>query len=176
MGINFYESEGALWLSCSERRRDGGYNKSHGVVPQEVIAAGQSAVREYASREIEKLRAGIKHREDAEDEIKRNPIPISVKYKGTVLEGRVIGATARYIDVELLRPVKGRGGMNFGFASGIAGHHVFGSDDQISEHGYNAARTALQRAYERALNKPVSDLAEELNVGDRKKDFPVELL
>jgi len=75
----------------------------------------------------------------------------------------IVEATGRYIGVELDAPLKGKSGINYGFASAMAGHYVFNEDYTLSKDGLEAARRALCWAYERVLHKPEEDLVKRLN-------------
>lgn len=165
-GLKFYGDFRIVKFSYKEPCKDDSrsYRFLTGIVPADIVKKGKEAIMEYATQEIEKGKGGWKKNHDIEDNIRKNHIEIKTTYKdGIELEGRIIEATNRYIKVELDKPVKGEGHIDFGFGAAMAGHFVFTKDYKISEAGYDAAYRALRRAYERVLSKPVKDLVEKLN-------------
>ena len=135
-------------------------------IPEEVVGQGQEAIKNYASVKINQAKRKWEKFNAVEEDIKTNHIPIKTKYKdGTVLEGRIVEATSRFVSVKLDKPilVEEERRINFGFASAMSGHHVFDEGHKISKYGYDAAYNALCYSYMAALNKPVKDLVKKLN-------------
>lgn len=145
---------------------------AEGFVPKEIVKKGKQAARVYAEANVRRQIAEGKEKTDAIIAFRRNPnVAISIRRKGVVVEGRIVFATPRRIDVELVSPpeFKGRGEINFGFASAIAGHRVFNDDDPLafSKSGLEGARTALGWTYDRQKYRrdhaKVIALAKQLN-------------
>lgn len=140
--------------------------ESFGTVPQDIAKEGKSAVENYVTECLKERDEKIKRCEARYDDVAQNHVPVRAVYEdGTLLEGRIVEANASRIRVELDKPLKGNSNIRFGFASAIAGRHIW-EGDEISEHGLDGTRRALCWAYENALNADVIALADVLNKGN----------
>jgi len=127
---------------------------AEGFVPKEIVKKGKQEARAYAEADVERQIAEGKERFDAIIAFRRNPdVTVSIRRKGIVIEGKIVFVNPGRIDVELVSPpeFKGRGDINFGYASAIAGHRVFDDENPLafSKCGLDAARTALGWTYDR---------------------------
>ena len=161
--IKFEEELGNIVFHYSRPSGDGGTYILDEKIPESIAKQGEEIILEYASQIVDKYKKKWKRCEDKEKNIRKNHIPITTKYGKVQLEGRIVEATSKYIGVELDKPLKGKSGINFGYASAIAGHHVFTENHEISQCGYDSAKRALCWAHDKAINKPKKDLAERLN-------------
>ncbi len=162
--LEFIELDGKIEFFYEKPVGGGIFYKVNGTVPKKVVEQGEEAVLKYALHKIEDAEKVWKKFEAVKDDIRKNHVPIQTKYEdGTQLEGRIVEATSRYIGVELDKPLKGRSGINFGFASAMSGHYVFAENYTLSQYGLNGAHRALCWAYRDALHKPEIDLVERLN-------------
>ncbi len=162
--LRFEENSGRIEFSYTEPIDDRSHHQIDGKIPPSIVQLGKTAIRAYAEKKVEQAQKGWQRAEKIEKDIRTNYIPIRTDYDdGTSLEGRIVEATSRLIRVELDSPVVGKGSINFGFASAMAGHYVFGKGHKISEHGYEAAYRALRSAYKDSLHKPTKDLVRQLN-------------
>ena len=157
MSLKFSQQEGKLSFVYQE---DGGYPRSFcDSVPEDVVTKGKETVKEYVSGIIIGKKEEWRRYEAAQEAIRQNPIPVQTTYKdGTTLEGHIVEATGSFIKIKLVNSSE----AHFGYASAMAGHHVF-DGYKLSEYGFTGAEEALCRAYEKVLNKPIIDLADELN-------------
>lgn len=163
--IKSFNTDGGIDFTYSEPRGDGVHYKVDGIVPLGIVKRGEEAILKYASRKVKEAKKKWRKHEAIEDNLRKNHIPIQTKYKDrTLLEGRIVEATSRFIRVELDKPLQGgESHINFGMASAMAGHYVFGEGHKISPEGYDAAYKALCWAYQDVLDKPRKDLVERLN-------------
>jgi len=161
--LEFEEELGKIVFHYSRPSGEGGTYILDETIPESIVKQGEKEVLEYASQIVDKYKKKWKRREDKEKSIRKNHVPIQINYRGVSIKGRIVVATSRYIGVELDKPLKGKSGMNFGYGSAIAGHHVFTDNHEISQCGYDSAKRALCWAYDEAINKPKKDLAERLN-------------
>jgi len=161
--LKFDEDSGNIVFHYSRSSKNKGTCCLDETVPSSIAKKGEKEIFSYAYGKIKELERKIKRIDRIEENIRKNHIPIKTKYQNILLEGRIVEATSCYIGVELDKPLKGASCMNYGFASALAGHHVFTKDHKISEGGFDSACTALCWAYEDALHKPQKELAKNLN-------------
>jgi len=162
-GLVFREDFGKVKFTYSEKIEEGTYHEVHEEVPSNIVKLGQEKIRSYALARIEEHKKEWRRCGTIEDNIRKNHILIKTKYKGKLLEGRIVEATPLFIRVELDKPLKGNGIMNFGFGSAMMKRYVFTENHEISSAGYDASYRALKKAYEDTLHQPVKDLVEVLN-------------
>ena len=141
--LKFDEDSGNIVFHYSRHSKNRGTCCLDETVPSSIAKKGEKEIFSYAYGKIKELERKIKRIDRIEENIRKNHIPIKTKYKNILLEGRIVEATSHYIGVELDKPLKGVSCMNYGFASALAGHHVFTKDHKISEGGFNSACTAL---------------------------------
>ena len=163
-GIRFIDFLGEPSFIYEEFCEDGSKYVLRETIPKKVLHKGEQAVMKYAVQKLREAKKKWNEFEDAKDTIRKNPILVRTEYAdGTLLEGRIIEATSRYVKVELDKPLKGERNMNFGYASAMVGQYVFAKGNKLSKHAYDVAYECLCNAYEEALRKPEKDLMNRLN-------------
>ena len=161
--LTFFLDKASFYYSEPAREENAYYN-TDGIIPQRILDKGEDAIFNYILKKIKKAKKGWQKGESIEDKIKEEHIPISTEYKdGTILEGRIIEATSRCIQVELDNPLKGKSCINYGFASAMARHYVFTEEHEISKNGNESAKRALCWAYEDAIKADKKDLIKKIN-------------
>lgn len=139
-----------------------------GEVPEEICRQGEEAVQTYVKKEIE----GVKEVRKRFKEFGENPnVPVSVEYKGVLLEGKIIYANNRYLTARLEKPEKYAGEGRFFGGSLIPGISLKkGDEPKLSHYGIEGAQMVLTWIYDENKNKEdfkdLIELAEKLNKQD----------
>jgi len=163
--LTFDEFSGNILFRYHRMLDGSGYVSFSGEIPEEIIAQGDEAVRDYAQGKVDEFEGNLSKLEKFQEDIRKNPLPVETRYDdGTLLRGKIIEADTKFIRTKMDSPVVGENEINFGMASAMAKHHVFDGFDKISEHGYNAAHRCLRELYEDlVVNKKERDLVDRLN-------------
>lgn len=164
--IEYSEKDGKLWY----KHLDSSYDVviSEGEIPSEIVKKGESAIQKYVEEAVTAFEARSKRFREFGNNLN---MPVSVRHRGIPLKGKIVYADSKYIGVRLEKPKKyaGESGMNFGWASAVAGHYVFQSGDEpkLSRSAIEGAQTVLTWIYDEKKNKEdnksVIDLALKLN-------------
>lgn len=176
-GIEFSEKDGKLHFSYyqeekvpkDEDERDARYVfQSSGIIPKRIVQRGEKAIKNYAEKIVEASIAQRKAEIRKRNKFGHNPdFPISVEHKGKLLKGKIVSAHSGTLIVRLDEPYRGESKITFGFASAMAGHHIFSGPSTFSKCALETAEELLIKIYEREkYNKEhegIIDLAKKLN-------------
>jgi hypothetical protein len=170
-GLVFSEKRGALWWRYRETvalsEHSSRIYSAKGVVPSSVIKKGASAVRSYAEEQAQLQVSKAKEHHSKLDKFLKNPnFPIEAEYDGLTLKGKIDSASERFLHVVLEEPYHGDVGVNFGYASAVAGHFIL-EGENFSNYALRTARKLLVDIYieqkHTADHSEIIHLAEVLN-------------
>lgn len=100
----------------------------------------EERVKNYLEERFKKI--------DEQMKFEQNPdFFIEMEHEKIKLSGRIIRASARGFTVRLEKPFLGERNINYGFASAMAGHHVFSDHCQFSEDAIDTAKSLLLLIY-----------------------------
>src|SRR5687767_6552037 len=121
--LEFKEKEGQLWFKYREQvSSDHGYRifKAEGVVPPEIIAQGEDAIKQYTNEQIELILTPQKEEARKWEEYEKNPnFPLETTHEGVTLKGRIISTVGSTLRVRLEEPYQGEQGIHFGYAAAM---------------------------------------------------------
>ena len=166
--IEYHVEKGDFWYSYREKQHlsQGSYRlfETEGIIPKEIVSEGKEAIETYVEQTVRDSVEKQKSRAKKRDDFAKNPnVAVEVRYKGVLLEGKVVAATGRWLGVELLKPYQGRSGVNYGFGSPA----MFNGTTTLSEDAVASAQRLLKQIYEEEAHKHqfkgLIDLAQELN-------------
>lgn len=172
MQIDYFEKDGSLWFSCREEvfSRSGGHRifRLSDKVPPQVVGRGAEAIRVYAERRVEREIGEQKRRAAEHDQFEQNPeFPVEVRYRGDLLQGRIVSAKNRNLVVDLREPYRGRKLIHYGWMS----PDIFDGENSLkfSAHAIATAQGLLVEIYQeeehRSVYQDTIALADELNDG-----------
>lgn len=175
--IEYHQVKGDLWYSYLDRvesKVESGATristyKARGVIPQEIIEKGEITIREFAKSEVDEKINSQKEFNNQIDEHRKNlSFPIELQYEEILLRGRIKSLDGTVLTAELLEPYQGESHLQFGFASAMSGHYIFGRDGlNFSDYAIKRAEGLLVGVYhkekEKAENPWIGDLVERLN-------------
>lgn len=176
MGIRYLEKDGELEFFYEEEvliptrvhLQVCQVYESSGKIPKKIREKGDRAIKNYAER---KVRADIgkqKAEVATRDRFAKNPnFPVSVEHDGKTLRGKIISAEDTTLRVRLEEPCQGESFVIYGFASAMAGKHIFDGAESFSKDAIASAQKLLIEIYEEKKHlwkhKEVIALAERLN-------------
>jgi hypothetical protein len=156
MRIRYEEKEGRLGYSYREDDPDVSLTYfASGVVPTNLCGKGERAIRAFVAKSVEEqINADRRKKAPWVAFLKNLNVPISSQHYGVLLKGRVVYADFRLIKIRLDEPKEYRGEtpMHFGYASHLAGHHVFDPSEEpprLSQYAIEGGRTGLTWIYDR---------------------------
>lgn len=176
--INYIEKNGQIYFAYlttfGNAKREGAHRfELKGRVPKNIKKQGKEIIKSYVREQIKNYLTAEVSQQKKDENFQKNPdFPISTKYDGQKLEGKIILAKVRYFRVRLETPLQGEmNSLNYGFASAMAGHHIFSRDESnnltLSEMTVNDAKDILIEIYEAEKNKikygDMIKLVDELN-------------
>lgn len=178
MGIKFFEREGRIYFECHERVYDSkgqdagrAFREYHteGCVPEDVVARGKEAIRQWTQNHVEKVITAQKKKDKNFDELRHAiNVPIDTTYKEVILKGRIV-STDDDLMVVLESPVAGQSPFCYGhgFGAAMAGHEVWATSSEeeltFTQEALNYARTELVKIFENHLNAPIIAMVNALN-------------
>lgn len=159
--IHYYEEDGKLRYSYSEY-------EIKGVVPRKIINQGEEAIRAYVTRKVEKALKLKREAAKKHEDFAKNPnVMVETLYQGITLKGVISYADGRLLVVRMSAPYEGEASVNFGWASAIAGRHMYESGTILSGAALEAAKKLLVKIYQEKshelLHRDTIDLARKLN-------------
>lgn len=140
-------------------------------IPQKLVKKGnKTAIKEYAEKQIAAYKEKVDKQNKKIEKFEKNPeFPLIVKYKNTILKGKIVSAQNNTLTVKLSEPFQGKEFTQYGFASAMAGLYILDQKSDEIKFSSNAIKTAknlLIRIYEKEYkkaNNPTANLAEKLN-------------
>ena len=143
----YREEDGKVRFKYGESEYD--LNNIEGDVPPKICRLGEKTIAKYVKKEIVKIETVCKKFEEFGKNLN---VPVSVKHKGVLLEGKIIGTDGEFLTVRLESPKKyhGERSINFGGASAMAGHDIFedGDKPKLSRYAIEAAQKILRWIYD----------------------------
>lgn len=175
--VEYHAVENELWYSYEERFETPAESgarfvttyKAQGLIPPQVIAQGEDAIKEFAKLSADEKVNSDKERRQQRDEYKRQlRHPMEVDYQGILLKGQLRSVDGVRLSADLLEPYQGTTHVNFNMFSAMSGQYIYhGDPSYFTDYAIESGRGLLIRVYQdakwKAENPEIHRLTERLN-------------